>query len=145
MEQKKEEIHQESVPIFGYELLRDMLIPDILGKHSPDILYWGGKQLSRRFPLQTTEELISFFNEAGWGTLNVIEQKKNEMTFEMNGPLVERRLSLKSDVTFKLEAGFLAEQIQFQKKCVTEATDEIHKRSKSVRILTRWDDKDRIE
>ncbi len=146
MEQKKEEIHQHpSVPIFGYEILRDQLIPDILGKHTPDILYWGGKQLSRKFPLHSQEELISFFNEAGWGTLTLVELKKNEMTFELSGPHVERRLSLKSDISFKLEAGFLAEQTQLQKKCVTEAADEIHKRTKSVKIITRWDDKDKVE
>lgn len=33
------------------------------------------------------------------------------MTFELNGPVIERRLALKTDVNFKLETGFLAEQI----------------------------------
>jgi Protein of unknown function (DUF2507) len=145
LEQKKEEVHQPSVPIFGYEMLRDILIPDILGKHTPDILYWGGKQLSRKFPLQSTEEISSFFDEAGWGTLTLLEQKRNEMTFELNGPVIERRLSLKTDVNFKLETGFIAEQIQLQRKCVAEAADELHKRSQSVKVMVRWDDKDRIE
>ncbi|MFI8575063.1 YslB family protein [Rossellomorea aquimaris] len=145
MEQKKEEVHQPSVPIFGYEMLRDILIPEILGKHTPDILYWGGKQLSRKFPLQSSEELISFFAEAGWGTLTLLEQKKNEMTFEISGPVLERRLALKSDVTFKLETGFLAEQVQLQKKCVAEAADELHKRSQSVKVIVRWDEKDKVE
>lgn len=145
MEQKKEEVYQPSVPIFGYEMLRDILIPEILGKHTPDILYWGGKQLSRKFPLQSSEELISFFAEAGWGTLTLLEQKKNEMTFEISGPVLERRLALKSDVTFKLETGFLAEQIQLQKKCVAEAADELHKRNHSVKVIVRWDDKDKVE
>lgn len=145
MEQKKEEVHQPSVPIFGYEMLRDILIPEILGKHTPDILYWGGKQLSRKFPLQSLEELISFFAEAGWGTLTLLEQKKNEMTFEISGPVLERRIALKSDVTFKLETGFLAEQVQLQKKCVAEAADELHKRSHSVKVIVRWDEKDKVE
>ncbi|MGG1632383.1 YslB family protein [Rossellomorea sp. NRS-1567] len=145
MEQKKEVVHQPSVPIFGYEMLRDILIPEILGKHTPDILYWGGKQLSRKFPLQSSEELISFFAEAGWGTLTLLEQKKNEMTFEISGPVLERRLALKSDVTFKLETGFLAEQVQLQKKCVAEAADELHKRSQSVKVIVRWDEKDKVE
>ncbi|XXM70966.1 YslB family protein [Lysinibacillus sphaericus] len=145
MEQKKEEIYEPSVPVFGYELLRDILLPDILGKHTPEILYWGGKQLSRKFPLQSIEEYSSFFEEAGWGTLTVAEQKKNEMTFELSGSFVDRRLSLNSDVSFKLEAGFLAEQIQLQKKCTTEAADEIHKRNRSVKIIARWDEKDKVE
>jgi predicted hydrocarbon binding protein len=145
LEQKKEEIYEPTVPIFGYEMIRDILLPDILGKHTPEILYWGGKQLSRKFPLQSIEECSSFFDEAGWGALTVIEQKKNEITFELRGSFIERRLSLKSDVTFKLEAGFLAEQIQLQKKCTTEAADEIHKRNQSVKITARWDEKDKVE
>ncbi|MCA1056366.1 YslB family protein [Rossellomorea aquimaris] len=145
MEQKNEEIYEPDVPIFGYELIRDILLPEVLGKHTPEILYWGGKQLSRKFTLQSMDECTSFFDEAGWGRLSVTEQKKNEMTFELRGPLVERRLSMKTDASFKLEAGFLAEQLQLQKKCITEAADEIHKRSKYVKITARWDDKDKVE
>ena len=41
----------KSFPIFGYELMRDFLLPTILGKHEKDILYWAGKDLARKFPL----------------------------------------------------------------------------------------------
>ncbi|WP_079516586.1 YslB family protein [Rossellomorea marisflavi] len=146
MEQKKEEVvESQSVPIFGYELIRDLLLPDILGKHTPDILYWGGKQLARKFPLPSNDELISFFREAGWGDLAIVEQKKNEITFELSGEFVKRRNSLKSDASFKLETGFLAEFVQMQYKFVTEATDELHKRNQTVKITAVWDDKDRVE
>ncbi|MFW0781093.1 YslB family protein [Rossellomorea marisflavi] len=146
MEQKKEEVvESQSVPVFGYELIRDLLLPDILGKHTPDILYWGGKQLSRKFPLPSNDELISFFREAGWGDLAIVEQKKNEITFELSGEFVKRRNSLKSDASFKLETGFLAEFVQMQYKFVTEATDELHKRNQTVKITAVWDDKDRVE
>ncbi|NMH69932.1 YslB family protein [Bacillus sp. RO3] len=126
-------------------MLRDILIPEILGKHTPDILYWGGKQLSRKFPLHSTEELTPFFNEAGWGTLTLLEQRKNEMTFELTGPVIKRRLSMKADSNFKLEAGFIAEQIQLQRKCVAEAAEEVHKRNHSVKVIVRWDEKDKVE
>ncbi|MFL6556844.1 MAG: DUF2507 domain-containing protein, partial [Bacillus sp. (in: firmicutes)] len=32
-----------TISIFGYELIRDILLPEILGKDTPEILYWAGK------------------------------------------------------------------------------------------------------
>ncbi|MGD6802488.1 YslB family protein [Rossellomorea vietnamensis] len=135
----------EAVPLFGYELMRDILLPEILGKHTTDILYWGGKSLARRFPLVSLEETEAFFLEAGWGKLTLADDKKDEQIFILSGPFVERRLSLKTDISFKMEAGFLAEQVQSKKKAVTEAAEEIHKRSKTVKIIVRTDSKDKIE
>jgi Protein of unknown function (DUF2507) len=144
-ENNKEQVQEPTIPIFGYEIIRDILIPEILGKNTPDILYYGGKQLSRKFPLISQDEFSSFFHEAGWGILTVLEQKKHEVIYELSGELVSRRISLKSDVSFKMEAGFLAEQLQLQKKVITEAAYEIQKRAKTVKIIVRWDDKDSIE
>lgn len=135
----------EAVPLFGYELMRDILLPEILGKHTTDVLYWGGKSLARKFPLVSLEEMEAFFLEAGWGKLNLTDDKKDEQIFILSGPFIERRLALKTDISFKMEAGFLAEQVQSQKKVVTEAAEEIHKRSKTVKIIVRSDLKDKIE
>ncbi|WP_409254369.1 YslB family protein [Bacillus sp. SCS-153A] len=135
----------EAVPLFGYELMRDILLPEILGKHTTDILYWGGKSLARKFPLVSLEEMEGFFLEAGWGKLSLTEEKKDEQIFTLSGPFIERRLTLKTDISFKMEAGFLAEQVQSQKKAVTEAAEEIHRRSKTIKIIVRSDLKDKIE
>jgi hypothetical protein len=142
-EQKNREI--EAFPLFGYELMRDILLPEILGKHTTDILYWGGKGLARKFPLVSLEEMEAFFLEAGWGKLSLADDKKDEQIYTLSGPWVERRLGLKTDISFKMEAGFLAEQVQNQKKVVTEAAEEIHKRSKTVKIIVRSDLKDTID
>ena len=56
---------------FGYEIIRDHVLPSILGKNEAEILYWAGKEVARKFPIFTTEELPSFFVEAGWGTLTL--------------------------------------------------------------------------
>jgi hypothetical protein len=147
LDSSKEKIagEMETVPLFGYELMRDILLPEILGKHSTDILYWGGKSLARKFPLVSFDEMEAFCLEAGWGKLDLIEEKKAEHIYTLSGPFIERRLALKTDISFKMEAGFLAEQIQHQKKAVTEAAEEIHKKSKTVKIIVRTDLKDTIE
>ena len=136
---------KETVSIFSKELLRDVLLPDLLGKEHTQILYWSGKQLARKFPLSNIDEVIEFFKNAGWGNLLEIKQSKNETEFILNGPIVERRFDLNADCEFQLEAGFLAEQVQSQKRRMTEATIEIKRKANKVNILVRWDPKDIIE
>lgn len=126
------------VPVFGYELIRDMLLPDLLGKDHTQIIYWSGKQLARKFTIDTQEQISQFFKEAGWGELELIEQKKNEMKYLLSGELVKRRLELNKDASFQLEAGFLAEQTQRQKGKTAEAIEEQKKR-KEIYITVQWD------
>jgi predicted hydrocarbon binding protein len=131
-------VTQLQVPIFGYELIRDMLLPDILGKDHTQIIYWAGKQLARKFTIDTQEDIIQFFKEAGWGELELLEQNKYEVKYTVRGEMVERRLDLNKEATFQLEAGFLAEQIQRQKGKTAEAIEEQKKR-KEILITVQWD------
>lgn len=136
--------NEQSVPLFAYELLRDILIPEMLGKDTNEISYWVGKHIARTFPLLSMEEVASFFNEAAWGQLELIEQNKKEMKLELSGEIVERRLHMQADPSFRLEAGFIAQQIQSQKNIVTEAYEEVAKKKKKVSITVRWDGKDQV-
>lgn len=126
------------IPSFGYELLRDFLLPDILGKDYSQLLYWSGKQVARKFPIESTEELPAFFHEAGWGQIEIVEEKKTELKFKLSGEIVTRRIELKKDASFQLEAGFLAEQIQRLKQKTAEAVEEERKR-KTIYITVQWD------
>ena len=143
------ELHQltetdgiHTVPVFGYELLRDILIPDLLGKDTREISYWAGKHLARKFPLLSIEESSAFFQEAGWGQLLLIDERKNELKLELSGHMVDRRFQMRADPCFSLEAGFIAQQIQTQKQVVAEAYDEIKNKQKKVTLIVRWDRKD---
>lgn len=140
----EEEIQPEEfqVPAFGYELIREFLLNDILGNDSYQILYWAGKQLARKFPLSGEQELAEFFLNAGWGHLEIIKLSKTEMELSLSGEMISRRLDLYPDAHFQLEAGFLAEQFTLQKKFLSEATEEIKRRSKKVDFTIRWDPKD---
>ncbi len=139
-----EKDHKEMVPTFAYELLRDHLIPDLLGKNVNDILYWAGKHLARKFPLASHEEIVSFFQEAGWGTLYLKQTGKTENTYLLSGKTVEKRLAVRSDANFKLEAGFLSQQIEQQKQFLTEGIEEIRKRHSEVLFTIRWDERDKL-
>lgn len=116
------------VSIFSKEILRDVLLPDLLGKDHSQILYWAGKQLARKFPLSNIDEVVEFFNNAGWGELQEENHSKNEAEFTLFGHIINRRFDLNEDSEFQLEAGFLAQQIEFQKKRITESAAEPRKK-----------------
>lgn len=132
------------VPMFGYELIREIVLEDILGKDSPQILYWSGKQLARRFPLNDRNELASFFESAGWGTLEFIKEKKEEVEYSLGGTVVQRRFELFDNNHFQLEAGFLAEQYKLLMKCNAEAAVEVKNRSQKAVITIKWDTSDPV-
>lgn len=146
MTKEKEEQEQQeqvvqpdaSVSVFGYELIRDVLLTDILGSDSADILYWGGKLLARRFPCTDVEELSSFFKEAGWGQIELIKEHKKEMIYRLSGGLTKRRFDVQTDPAFTLEGGFLAEQMAARFDAAAEAICSLNKRSKYVDITIKW-------
>ena len=133
-----ETIEQAKVPAFGYELLREVLLPEVFGKDHAQLMYWSGKQLARKFPLSSIDEIYSFFNEAGWGNLHMQEEKKYEMTFVLDGKNVMRRCDVNKEASFQLEAGFIAEQIQRMKDKTAEAVEETKKKNRVI-ITVQWD------
>lgn len=134
--------HQKQVPAFGYEILRDYALPTILGKHEEDVLYWVGKDLARKFPCSDLQLIISFFEDTGWGVLSLEKELKDGYIFNLtNEPdllNIEKR-------KFRLEAGFIAEQIQIFKGFLTECYDEKKEKSNVIQFTVKWDVKEKIE
>ncbi|MFS0689049.1 YslB family protein [Sporosarcina sp. 179-K 8C2 HS] len=126
----------------GYEIIRDHVLPNILGKHEDEILYWSGKDIARKFPIFSIDELPDFFQEAGWGILVSHEGKtaKDEALFileQSDATLIENR-------SYQLEAGFIAEQFQKLNGVLTECYGEKFPKEKLVRFLVKWDLKTKI-
>lgn len=132
------------VNTFGFELLKETVLTQILGEDSPEILYWIGKQVARNKVLATMEEIIDFFDQANWGTLTLTKEKKAEMTFHLTSELISNRLEQNSSAHFQLEAGFLAQQMEFIHGCVTECYEEPKKKNHTVTFTVKWDEKDLI-
>ncbi|GKU81506.1 YslB family protein [Niallia sp. NCCP-28] len=142
--EEKSKVEEEplTVPAYGYELLREILIPDLLGRDTPDLLYWAGKRIARMFPLENIEDARSFFAKAGWGTLEIAKQTKNEIEYTITSPLIEKRLKEKGKCSFQLEAGYLAQQHEHSKQVIAEAFEDPKRRNKKIMITVRWDSKD---
>ncbi|WP_078414935.1 YslB family protein [Priestia abyssalis] len=143
--QQEETVDEQQFPYFGYSLIRDVLLPDLLGNESDQILYWSGKVLARKYPLPQQEDLLSFFLKAGWGILTVTEEKRRKLEFALSGDVVEKRLKDAPNASFHLEAGFIAEQIQLQKNCIAESYLELKGKQNKVLVTVKWDKKDIIE
>lgn len=129
--------------LVGYETIRDLLLPELLGDN-PDILYWAGKKLARQYNLAKDEDLPVFFAECGWGKLERIKTHRQQQLFKLSGPIVALRL--KKNAEFQLETGFLAETIQNQAGFVTEAiVKDTDLRHGSVLLLAQLDQEDPID
>lgn len=138
---EKNQLNLDEIKIsgFGYELLREYVIPDILGKDAANILYWSGKNLAKKFPLNTLDDIISFFEHVGWGILTVAKTGKNDMELELSSELITHRLEIDEHCTFQLEAGFIAQQVELQKKRITESYEQQKKRSNKIIFTVKWD------
>lgn len=122
---------------FGYEIIRDYVLSDILGNHENDVLYWAGKSLARKFPLYSLEEAAAFFEQAGFGELVTEKTSKDETVFLLRPLKLDNRC-------FKLEAGFLAQQKQKLGGFLTEAYDEVLPKKKLVRITLKTDLREQV-
>ncbi|GEN82294.1 hypothetical protein SLU01_06060 [Sporosarcina luteola] len=119
----------------GYEIIRDHVLPNILGKHEDDILYWAGKEVARKFPIFSIDELPAFFAEAGWGLLTSGKISKDEAIFLLH---VEDR-TLIENRSYQLEAGFIAEQFQKLNGYLTECYGEKVLKENQIRFQVKWD------
>ncbi|MGM9988576.1 MAG: YslB family protein [Bacillaceae bacterium] len=139
MKNQNEELHNIVVSGFAYELIREELISDLLGKETDKILYFAGKNIARNHPLQSIEEIMDFFIMAGWGNLHIVKEKKNEIQFSLTGELISHRFQQQKECTYQLECGFLSQQIQQQKGTIAEAYEDYSKRKEKIDILVKWD------
>mgnify|MGYP003361808459 FL=1 len=102
-------------------ILRDALIPELLGEDKGAIGYWAGKSLARKFPIGNPKDAAIFFEQVGFGTLSLEKQTSHMTRWQLSGDPVRLRLQVVGDTDFTLEAGFLAEMMAQQLGIITEA------------------------
>ncbi|WP_051912520.1 YslB family protein [Carnobacterium funditum] len=135
-------LFEENSPFFGQTLLRDVLIPNLLRNETNEILYWAGKEIARQYPLCSIQDIILFFEKAGFGTLMLDKRDHHAIVYRLTGSFVESRIKAVKTLSFNLEAGFLAEQIQQQESNYTEAFYELDTKNLSVLLILKQDAKD---
>lgn len=119
-------------PLAGHELIRHIALPELLGQDANMVLYYMGKNLARKFPLTILDELPYFFKQVGWGDLKLLKEKKSLYSYELTGPIIEARKNYEQPLNYRLECGFIAEQIQLISGKHTEATFELKNKNQTV-------------
>lgn len=99
--------------------------------------------MARQYPLANRQDIIRFFDKAGFGLIELNKKQRNKQIYTLSGEIVEVRLN-QAEPSFNLEAGFLAEQIQSQDGIYTEAVTEVNKKTKMVTFTVQSDLKDRL-
>lgn len=128
-----EELHTSGA---GYDILRYVGLPELLGDERDTILYYMGKTLARKFDIQTMDDIVQLYEKLGWGKLEMVKQKKKSYEFHLLSDSVVLRLKGPFDADFRLEAGFLAEAVQtvsdVECECVEKINQRIHQIEFSV-------------
>lgn len=117
----------------GYDVLRYISLPEILGDQSDTLLYFMGKNLARKMEINTIEDIVYIFDKLGWGRLELIKEKKKELFFHLMADSVAERLQASFD-EFRMEAGFLAEALQLINETECECVEEINYKIHQVEL-----------
>ncbi|WP_125709543.1 DUF2507 domain-containing protein [Lacticaseibacillus porcinae] len=127
-------------PLFGQLMLRDLLLPDLLGKETESITYWAGRSLARRLPV-SEDDLTELFTRVGFGTLAPAASKRHQRVYTLSGTTVETRIANFDAPDFRIEAGFLAQSLQQELGCVVEAHETVDRHKKVVTLTAVIDEK----
>lgn len=92
----------------GYDLLRYMALPDLLGKDQDTVLYILGKNMSRALEMTTIEDLIDAFKLIGLGDLVHVKEKRSEDLFTLTSPLIQARKKAAINQTYHFESGLIS-------------------------------------
>ncbi|CDO01699.1 hypothetical protein BN988_00138 [Oceanobacillus picturae] len=118
----------------GYDILRYIGLPEIFGSESDTLLYFMGRNLARKFALETMEDIYDIVEKLGWGKLELVKEKKKELVFQLMADSVAQRLQAPLNTDFRLEAGFLAEAVQRLVGHDCECTEDIHRKIHQVQF-----------
>lgn len=129
--------------LLGQALIRDDLMPSILGSDNHEISYWAGKHLARNHRLANFDDLIAFFEQFKLGSLKLLKQTSRQISWQLSGEIVKSRLDLFDDPDFYLETGFVAQSCQYITDQTAEAEIEKTSPNKGIVLIDAFLGKDK--
>ncbi|WP_164848070.1 DUF2507 domain-containing protein [Lacticaseibacillus hulanensis] len=115
----------DTTPLFGQLMLRDVVLPDLLGEQASTITYFAGRDLAMRLPVPD-DQIPAVFSALGLGSLQQDKMKLKLRTYTLTGTPVNVRLQNFKQADFQFEAGLLAQLIQQKLGMTAEATSTVH-------------------
>ncbi|WP_249870939.1 YslB family protein [Oceanobacillus saliphilus] len=116
----------------GYDILRYVTLPELLGQEKNTLLYFMGKSLARKFDFNTIEDIYHLFDKLGWGKLELVKRKRKELIFHLLSDSIVLRLKAPIDTEFRMESGFLSEAVQSVEGIECECVEEINHRINQI-------------
>src|SRR5699024_11725630 len=99
-------IEQLSSETIGYDILKYVSLPNVFGAEKEAIMYYVGRDLARNIEMRSMDDLLYLFDKFRWGKLELIKQKKNEMTFHLMSDDIVHRLRRSEEHTSELQSRF---------------------------------------
>ena len=130
-----------SVSFFALTAMRDLMLPNMLGEEQHNILYWAGRDLAAKLPVDETA-IPQLFTQVGFGALTPLKQKRQERQYLLAGDVVATRIRTYEDPDFQLEAGFLAQALQQVLGFAVEGCSAIQRREQNVVLTVVMDNQD---
>ncbi|UED70666.1 MULTISPECIES: DUF2507 domain-containing protein [Brevibacillus] len=118
-----------NMPYLGYHLLRETLTNSLLGDSESPILYWLGKDLGRKIPIQSSTGPIMPFIRLGLGQLDLLEESAETIVYKLTHTIHNYQTPERLSRSLSLEAGIIAGSIEQWKGKDTFARLEVESRS----------------
>lgn len=97
-----------NMPYLGYHLLRERLTPALLGDSESAILYWLGKDIGQKIPIQSPAGIILPFMRLGLGQLDLIDQSERRIHFKLTHTIFSCMSEQRLACALSLECGIIA-------------------------------------
>lgn len=122
-----------NMPYLGYHLLRETLTNTLLGDSESPILYWLGKDLGRKIPIQSSNGPILPFIRLGLGQLDLLEESEERIVYKLTHAIFHYQTPERLSRSLSFETGIIAGCIEQWKGRETYSTLEIED-SSHIRI-----------
>jgi len=123
-----------SMPYLGYHFLRETLTNCLLGESESPILYWLGKDMGRKIPIQSAGGIILPFIRLGLGQLDLLTESGDRIQYKLSHTIYSYQTAERLSKALSLECGIIAGAIEQWQNKETDAQLEIEGPG-SVRIL----------
>src|SRR5690625_6530287 len=84
----------------GHDILRYLVLPDLLGHSSDTLLYFSGRKLARKIDIHDLYDIYYFFQKISWGNLALFKENKNELSYFLISDYIVIRFKLSLFIEF---------------------------------------------
>lgn len=101
-----------NMPYLGYHLLRETLTNTLLGDSESPILYWLGKDIGVKIPIQSSAGIVFPFMRLGLGQLDLMEESELRIHYKLSHAIFHYMTDQRLSRALSLECGIIAGAIE---------------------------------